>query len=259
MIPQRLRFFGLHLLASGLIVGIALGLLYLGWYHWPWWYLEGTAPVALLVLGVDVCLGPLVTLLISNPGKPRRELRRDIACVVLVQALAFGYGVHALWQARPLFITFSVDRIEITAANAFDDADVDLARQQGNAFLPAPTRLPTWVWVPLPADPAQRAQIVSQAIAQGKDITSMPQFFRPLAEGRAELLAKAVPLDRLVAFPGEDKQAFQDRLARLRADGDELVAVLVSGRIRHGVMVFDVATLRPLAFLEASIAPPHPQ
>jgi hypothetical protein len=40
----------------------------------------------------DVILGPLLTLVVANPAKPRRELARDIGSIIGVQILAAGYG-----------------------------------------------------------------------------------------------------------------------------------------------------------------------
>jgi len=47
--------------------------------------MSGVSDVFLLMLGVDVVLGPLVTLVVFNTRKPRAELVRDLAVVVLVQ------------------------------------------------------------------------------------------------------------------------------------------------------------------------------
>src|SRR5262249_4808550 len=101
----RFKAFGLHLLGSACLMGLLLGGLYLGWYRWPGWYLAGALTIALIMTGIDVVLGPLFTLLVANPKKPRRELTRDIAIIVAVQVIAAGYGIVTLWNGRPLYYT----------------------------------------------------------------------------------------------------------------------------------------------------------
>src|SRR5690349_18721712 len=103
----RFKAFGLHLLGSTCLLALALGALYLGWYRWPGWYLAGAVTVALMMSGVDVVLGPMLTLLVANPRKPRRELARDISIIVAMQLLAAGYGILTLWNGRPLYYTYS--------------------------------------------------------------------------------------------------------------------------------------------------------
>ena len=70
----RFKAFGLHLLGSATALTLVLGALYLGWYHWPGWYLSEALHVILLMVGVDVVLGPLLTLIVANSKKSFREL-----------------------------------------------------------------------------------------------------------------------------------------------------------------------------------------
>ena len=107
----RLKCFGFHLLGSACMLTLLLGGLYYGWYQWPGWYLTGVFHVTAILGGVDVTLGPLVTLLIANPKKPRRELARDISIVAAVQLIALVYGAGVLWHGRPLYYTFTVNRL----------------------------------------------------------------------------------------------------------------------------------------------------
>src|SRR5579863_8256162 len=103
----RFKALGLHLIASGGLLALVLGTLYLGWYRWPGWYLAGASTVVLVLAGVDVALGPLLTFVIAAPTKPRRELTRDIAIIATVQLVALGYGTFMLWNGRPLYYAFS--------------------------------------------------------------------------------------------------------------------------------------------------------
>ena len=67
----RLKLFRLHLAASATVLSVVLGGLYLGWYHWPGWYLAIATPVIIVLAGVDLALGPLLTLIIANPGQEK--------------------------------------------------------------------------------------------------------------------------------------------------------------------------------------------
>src|SRR5580704_11768493 len=93
--PARMRFrlaaLGLHLLASWFALTVILGALYLGWYRWPGWYLADVVTVTIVLAGVDLVAGPLLTCIIASPVKSRRVLARDIAVVVVVQLIALTY------------------------------------------------------------------------------------------------------------------------------------------------------------------------
>ena len=59
----RFKAFGLHLLASSVALSTILGSLYLGWYRWPGWILTDVTRVVMVMVGVDVVLGPSLTVL----------------------------------------------------------------------------------------------------------------------------------------------------------------------------------------------------
>src|SRR5579864_7352946 len=94
----RLKLFSLHLLSSASVLTLILGCLYFGWYRWPGWYLTDVTRVVLVMVCVDVVLGPTLTFIIANQKKSRRELTRDIGIIVVVQLCALTYGSASLWN-----------------------------------------------------------------------------------------------------------------------------------------------------------------
>src|SRR6202042_252391 len=98
----RLKALGLHLLGSTVTLTLILGSLYLGWYRWPGWHLTEVTQVVLIMVCVDVVLGPTLTFIIANQKKSRRVLSRDVGIIVVAQLCALIYGSVSLWNGRPL-------------------------------------------------------------------------------------------------------------------------------------------------------------
>ena len=212
----RLTAFGLHLLGSACALTLVLGGLYLGWYRWPGWYLTGVLHILLIVGLVDLALGPTLTLIIANPRKPRRELARDIAIIVLAQISALIYGAATLWQGRPLYNTFSADRLEMVQASALDAAEISHARQENPDLAPHWYSLPRWVWAPLPDNEEEAARIVNSSIfGGGQDVIDMPRYFRPWDQGLPKLRAQLSAVGEIKYLSKHEKQALATRLSRL--------------------------------------------
>jgi hypothetical protein len=70
----------------------------------------------LIVVTVDVILGPLITLAVFNRAKPWTELRRDLVIVALIQLSALGYGLWTVFVARPVHLVFEYDRFRVVHA-----------------------------------------------------------------------------------------------------------------------------------------------
>src|ERR1700729_2340226 len=179
----RLKAFSLHLLSSATVLTLILVCLYFGWYHWPGWYLTDVTTVVLVMVGVDVVLGPTLTLIIANQNKPRRELKRDIGIIVAVQLCALTYGSVQLWNGRPLYYVFSENSLSVVQAYDINDQEADLARRQNAQFAPHWYSLPRWAWAPLPQDPKERQAYISSKASGGGDVISMPRFYRPWEQG----------------------------------------------------------------------------
>ena len=240
----RLRAFQLHLLASAAVLTCVLGALFLGWYHWPGWYLSGVLRVAAVLIGADAALGPLLTFVIANPRKPRRELKRDISLIVAVQLIALAYGTTALWNGRPLYYAFSVNMLQLVQASDLGPRDAELARRGHDALAPHWYSLPRWIWAPLPPDPKERKRIVQSAITGGPDVTSMPQYYKPWSEGAGALRSQLKPVGELRFFSGEEIHRLEQRMRAAGLALDQRNAIPLMGRGRPLLAVFDRQTLK---------------
>jgi hypothetical protein len=191
----RLKLSGWHLACSLALLVLVLGGLYLGWYRWPGWYLTNALRVAPILAGVDVVLGPLMTLLIANQAKSRRVLGRDISIIATVQLAALVYGAATLWHGRPLYYTFSEDRLQLVRASDLDPHELELARQQNPKLAPHWYSLPRWVWAPLPEQESARAKIIQSAIGGGDDVIQMPRYFQAWERGLPKLREHLLTLE----------------------------------------------------------------
>ncbi len=247
--PFRAKAFSLHLLVSASVLTLVLATLYLGWYHWPGWYLVGAVKVAVVMAMVDVGLGPLATLVVANPKKPRVEFRRDLSIIAFIQIVALAYGTSTLWNGRPLFYTFSADRLEVVQASAIDDGEIDLARSENPAFVPSWHSLPEWVWAPLPADQEERTRIVESALQIGKDVIAMPRYFRPWEQGASDLRAQLKAINELSGISKKRKAQLEQKMAELGDPPERNGTILFDGRGVQAVAVFDRSSLELRAIL----------
>jgi hypothetical protein len=245
----RLKAFGLHLLGSACLLALALGSLYLGWYRWPGWYLAGALTIALVMAGVDVVVGPLLTLVIANPDKPRRELTRDISIIVVVQLIAAGYGVMTLWNGRPLYYTYSEKFLEMVQAQDLSPEDVALGQKLNPNLAPHWYSLPRWIYAPLPKDASLANKIASGAFAGGADVIDMPQYYRPWAEGLADMRQHLRSLKGMTEIGKNDKQMAAQRMQQLGFPADQALVLPMTGKEKPLVAVIDPATTKITALI----------
>jgi hypothetical protein len=251
---MRFRFsaFGLHLLGSILALSLILGSLYVGWYRWPGWYLADVVRVVTVMTGVDLVLGPLLTLVIANPSKPRRALTRDIAVIVAVQLIALFYGAASLWNGRPLYYAFSETQLQLVQAYDINAGQTALALRQNAALDPHWYSLPRWIWAPLPEDPQESAKIVASAVGGGDDVISMSRYFKPWEEGLPALRTQLKKVDDLGYFSGANKKVLKERMQAAGLATDQLNTMVLSGRGKPLLAVFDRNSVRIISIFKAN-------
>jgi hypothetical protein len=247
----RLAAMGLHLLASCIVLTTILGGLYLGWYRWPGWYLADAVQVTIVLAGVDLVVGPLLTFIIASAVKPRRELMRDIAVIATIQLIALVYGAVSLWHGRPLYYAFSEDALSLVQAYDIDDAELALARKLDAPLLPHWYNLPRWIWAPLPQDSAEQNKIIASAVSGGSDVISMPRYYKPWDAGLPALRSQLKKIGDIRYFSGYEKKLLEAQVRAAGLAADLPNAIALTGRGRPLLAVFDRANLKILGMFRA--------
>ena len=238
----------MHLAASVLIAGLTFVIAFELWYPGALFSSAGGRQLFLLIAGVDVTLGPLLTTIVFVPGK--RGLAFDIVVIVMLQCAALSYGVWVLFQARPAYIAFVKDRFELVRAN--DIPDAELARAANGPYASLPLAGPKVVGTRMPSDPAEQTRVIISGIG-GVDLQSFPQYYVDYDRVRSDARGRSKPLAQLRALNPADGAAI-DRIvaASARTEGGLAFLPMRAGRLDLTVIldartgeVVTVAALRP--------------
>lgn len=100
----KFKAFFLHLSLSIVVVSLIFACIIYFWFPVPFLAITNFKDVALILIAVDVVLGPLLTLVVFNPGK--KSLRFDLSIIVVIQTMALSYGVYTMFLTHPVYITY---------------------------------------------------------------------------------------------------------------------------------------------------------
>lgn len=172
-----------HLICSLVVAVFAAAIVFGLWYPYPYRELSGGRELFLLVIAVDIVCGPMLTLVLFNPNKHRKELLRDLGLVALIQLSALVYGVWTTWHARPLFLALDKDRFKVVMA-----ADIE---QEALEKLPLELRPLYWGGIRMvalrqPVNVEEKNKILFATLKGGKDYAERPEFYIPY-EGDAAI------------------------------------------------------------------------
>lgn len=227
----------IHLSISAGIGALALGLLLGVWYPPPYFRAAGADELVLLLVGVDLTLGPLLTLIVFKSGK--KGLKLDLALIGLAQTGALIYGLSVVSRTRPVFLVSTVDHFSLVSAN--DLAPEDLAAGSAPEFRSLSWTGPRLVGTARPSDPKERSALLFSGL-KGKDIDRLPKYYVDYARDAANVLARAKPMDQLLPGDAQARGIADDWLHGHHRSRESVVWLPIKARRRDITMLLDRET-----------------
>lgn len=242
---SRWKAASIHLSIS-ICVGILIFTLLFGvWFPPPYFRATGADRLIVLLLGIDLTLGPLLTLIVFKAGK--KGLKFDLTVIGIAQALALSYGMHVIVAMRPVFLVAAIDRFNLVSAKDIEPADLAEARHEAFRHL-------SWTGAKLvaaerPTDPAERTKLLFSGL-EGKDIERLPKYFVPYEQQTANLLQRVLLLDKLRPMDKAAAATVDAWLARNGRSRDDVVWLPVMAPKASLTMLMDKRSGQPLGALD---------
>lgn len=192
-IPKtRWSAFAVHFGLSLMIFLALLGIILFLWYPGALFAAAGGWQGLRIVIGVDLVLGPLLTLIVYNLAKPRRLLYRDLAMVGAIQLSCLSAGVFIVYAERPVAVIFSGDTFHALKRSEF------VAHGQDPDSLPLRWMRPSYFRVETKASNREEAELIDQLNKFiGKEVLFRTDLYRPLprtiTEARQILAFNSLP------------------------------------------------------------------
>ena len=242
----RWRAAGLHLLISACIAAGVLALMLAVWYGPALFEAMGGAGLALILIGVDVVMGPALTLAVFRSGK--RGLKFDLTAIALLQIAALLYGCYVISLARPAFIVFVKDQFQVATVAELEPEQLAAARYA--QFRSPSLSGPVLVYGDWPKDHEEQQKLMFAGLA-GVDLQHFPKYYAPYEQGREQMLAKAEPLPDVHKTDAQAAKVVDEWIARAGVDPRNLRYLRLRGRNAWVAVLIDARSAEPVKMLVA--------
>jgi len=242
---RRFRAAAIHLTISASVAALAAVLVFLFWYPYPYRVISGGRELFLLLISVDVVMGPLITLAVFNVSKPRAELRRDLTMVGLLQLAALTYGLWTVAVARPVHVVFEIDRFRVVHAIEISKELVPQAPKGIDVF---PWTGPTLLSLRPFRNSDERTDATFAAL-RGVQLGERPDLWQTYDQGRKDVLAAARPLSQLQGRHPAESDRILAAARGLGRQPQEIGYVPLASRRAFWTVLVDPKTADVIGFL----------
>ena len=226
----KLRAFATHLAISVAVFAAVIALAMWRFYPPLYFWIDGGLFVLTVAAGVDVALGPTFTLVLYAPG--RKSNRFVLPAIALAQAAALGWGVHLMYQNRPLLDAYvGYPRREFFTVT--DDSIREGRRPLGDLLALSRER-PALVYVSMPEDP----KLARRELASGETLSHTERYLSLDGAQLKEVLEAGRDRVRIEAvFPG-NLSAVDDFIAAHGGRFEDYAFVPLNARYGRALLVF---------------------
>ncbi len=188
----RIRCFLSHLLISMFIAGSAWYIIFYVWYAAPLNLALGTDKIVLILIGIDMVLGPLLTLILAKKGK--KGLKLDLVVIAVVQSLALLYGVYNIAQGRPVWLAFDHNRFDLVQAHM-------VSRKENEIIEPKYAQdswfSPQWVSARPAKDKQEEGDWLFYELETGISPAMRPMLYQSIEQNIDRIIKAKEPLNKL--------------------------------------------------------------
>lgn len=245
MMKDKIIAFLVHLAISCVIALISMAIVYLVWNPEPLYKATGITRIFLLMLAIDITLGPLLTFIVYKKGK--KTLKFDLAVIALLQISALIYGLYHVYEGRPVWIAYNVDRFDLVRVNEIDTRQLDKVKPEYQT--PAINGL-QYVTAIIPSDDIEKKnQILFDEMGLGIAPSQRPELYQPLEKAYPKIKERALPLIDLNQYndPNQVKLILAkypqaDSFVPLKANAIDMTVLIDK---KNGGKVVKIVDLRP--------------
>ncbi|QBQ15039.1 TfpX/TfpZ family type IV pilin accessory protein [Acinetobacter haemolyticus] len=195
----RVRFFCGHLLISLIVAMCILGWVFFIWYPYPLAKAVDVTHIFLMLIIIDIILGPLIGYAIYKKGK--KTLKMDLCIIVVVQIIALIYGIYNLEKGRPVWIVYTGNNFDLVRKNELVYKDRESIEEK---YKRVGWFKPQFVAAEYSRDDKKKYVEMFQEMNSGATRAQMPHYYKNIGTAASEIKYRARSLQDLYKYNNKD-------------------------------------------------------
>lgn len=207
MKTAKFKVVATHLIISICVAIFTASIVFFCWYPFPLNKAVGVTHIFLMMLGIDMVLGPFFSWLVYKEGK--KSLKFDLTIIIFIQVIALFYGVYKIAEGRPVWLVYNVDRFELVKNN---EIVIENPKQVQEQYKQPSWLKPQFVAAEFAKDKKQKNKEMFAEIVSGISIAQRPERYVQLKQAKSQIQSRAQNLVDLKKY--NNQKQVEDTLAK---------------------------------------------
>lgn len=244
MFKDKLKAASIHLTISAIVLFVFLSIVFSVWYPQPYATISGIVSILLILVGVDLILGPLLTFVVFKKGKA--SLKFDLFIIASAQIVALLYGAFTVYQGHPAYVVYAVDRFElIPAQEAFPE------NAQYEEFKISKLWLPKLAYAKKPEDSESKNKLLFEVLAGKPDIERRSEYYEPIDKFSDKIFSRGVKPEVIRTLP-ENKQKLDAFLNKYGEAANDYAFLPLIGKEKDVLWAWNRKSGEPVGILDVN-------
>lgn len=245
---SRWRASLIHLLLSFLIVGSVAAYVIYFWYPIPLLPMAKADQLLAMVGGIDLIVGPLLTLIVYKHGK--KTLKMDLTVIAIIQAGFLSMGLYTLFESRPVYLVGTDNIFNLVFASEILPEDLAKADAKYQHFGFAHPRL---VGAVMPDDTQEKARIIMSALGGGGDLQQMPQYYVGYTQVAPQVLKNAWSINNAPKLSANNAAILQKAATKYGYQPEDVRFTHLKSSRGFAVILLDAKNAQPIGYVNLDL------
>lgn len=223
----------LHFGISASLFSLVFFVLFTLWYPEPFFSSGGGWQGLKIVGSIDLVLGPLLTLIVFNTTKPKRELTTDLAIIATLQFSALLWGVYTLYQQRPVALAFYDTAFYTVTATELTEQNYALSNLSQYS-----EHQPPLIYVKHPKSVTELKNSIALMTDQKIPAYAQPDLYRKFGNHFSDLADLQLNMKQLRQQQPSINQQFEDFQTKSGIALEDLQFYLLKAKYQDMVLIF---------------------
>lgn len=250
---SRKQAFLSHLGISLIIFAIVLYFIIFHWYPQPFFTIDGGWQGIRLIAGVDIVLGPLLTLIVFKPGK--KGLKTDLTLIAIIQFSALVSGIYVVQNERAVAKVFQDGILNIVTGYDMRERNISNEDLEQYRIADAIT-----IYLDLPDDNVQFSKLKIDSLKKQEPLYLSTSLYKKIdSDVLKKMRLFSIDVERYIKDKYSDRELklFHAFLKKHNASNKDFLFLAIKARFKYGIVALNPDTFEFVGVLPAIKLPPE--